>query len=296
MDVPVLIFVVCLLAAIGTLKLMGSARAVRQQEQSARGSSWAITLATPALLVPTVFAALCAWLAVEESWGQLRVTEHPSWMRGIRGVHPENLIVLLVMSLLVAGFVGLLPALHREGIKPGGAHFGQGIKDHWLTFLLAKLAISLFVTGIDMLEFEGSFSAIVYVASALVLAPLLGTASLHPRRPIAAIHAAFDRCTWDMRATARLLFVQILILVLIWHVFLGAPRELQRVHILAREASVLSFNPFPLLSYSDAGAYGWVGRALLVAASMFTSTVFMLSHYRRVRKVPLRADLKNHAA
>jgi hypothetical protein len=247
-------------------------------------STWVTVLSTPALLVPAALAGVLAfWLEMASS-RNFRPTQFTdnSWH--------VSLIVLVTMSVLVAGFIGLLQPL-RAGTKPDGRHFVAGMKDHTVTIFLGQMMSLLFLGFVTTNLFtEGAerttFSTIFLLAPSLVLAPLLGTTALHPRRPLRAFRAVFERVTWDLHETARLLCGQILISVLTWIAFQG--REgMQHLHVLARETSVLSFNSFPLTP-SSLGNQIQAVDVLHIALTMITSTVFIMLYHRRVLNVPER--------
>lgn len=298
MDLPILVFVCCLLAAVGTLQLMGrKPKTTGDTGQKRMLSPLAATLSTPALLVPTVLAAIAAWLAVGvNEWAPLRVSENPFGALGFflrEAGNADNAIVLGAMVLCVAGYVGLLTAWHRKG-KANGLDFWQGIKDHTFTFALAKLALCLWISGVSEIvdhRGDGAITLMLYVAPSLLLAPVLGTAALHPRRPIRALKAALERCTWDLHGSGKILFVQILTLLTIWLLFRGDDNEaLRTANALAQDSSTLSFNPFPLMSWVRLRPHDQTVGYSLVACSMLFSTVFMHQYYRRVMDVSSRPE------
>jgi hypothetical protein len=310
---PFLLFLICSLAALGTLQLMGRPAAAADDTRVAAPyrSIWSITLSTPALLVPTLLSGLVAWLALLGAWRPEQITGNPftgcsdhasmdsmpsmASMASMASVASmANIALLVAMAILVAGYVGLLQAWY-SGLEADGSHFWEGIKDHAFTFLLAKLAVAAFVgAAAARLPLKSPVTAFVYLAPSLLLAPLLGTAALHPRRPFHALRAAVQR-TWDMAATSRLLFMQIMVMLGLWVAYHGQGGAtfsthpgLGSVEVLARDASTLSFNPFPLMSATFSGSGDgdfWIG-LLCTVIGMFFSTVFMHLHFRRVLTRP----------
>lgn len=281
------------LAALGivalgvfVLWLMGSPqRREREAKASVRPGSWTVTITTPALLVPTLLAGLVAGLPFALGIPPLSVSENPLPV-GARGDQvTSNGLVLVGIAMLVAGYVGLLQAWF-DGRKPDGRQFVRGMIDHTLTFLLAKLLICLWVAALAGNLGSGKLDLVLYLVPSLLLAPLLGTAALHPRRPFHALRAALERSSWDMFATSKRLCAQTVLLVVIWVVETDLP--LQNLVLLAQDASTLSFNPYPILSYADVISQDSVITILKLVSAMVLSTVFMQSYFRRVMEVPNR--------
>ncbi len=80
MDIPVFVFLCCILAAIGTLQLMGTQTQEREAGAATqrRPSALSTTLAMPSLLVPTALAAIGAWIATQvQTFGPLFASENP---------------------------------------------------------------------------------------------------------------------------------------------------------------------------------------------------------------------------
>ena len=266
------------------LWLMGSTQQkARKGSSSGRPGSWTVTITTPALLVPTLLAGLLASLPFVWGIPPNLASENPFPVGG-RPESASNALVLVGIAMLVAGFVGLLQAWN-DGRKPDGHQFVRGIIDHTLTFLLAKLLISLWVAALADHLGSDPLELVLYLVPSLLLAPILGTAALHPRRPIRALIAALERSTWDMFATSKRLGAQTVLLVVIWMV--GSDRAPENMMQLAQDASALSFNPHPLLN--AALSQESVLTAVKLVVTMVLSTVFMQSYFRRVVDVPKRS-------
>ncbi len=264
----------------------------RQSQAPAKDSAWAATLATPTLLVPTLIAGLLACITCNvDGWGSW-VSDNPFGLEK-RDNAETNTWMLLVMSVTLAGYVGLLTAYHHSG-KANSGHFLAGIKDHTITFLLAKLAIAAWASFVSAgLGVDEPVFAVLYLAPSLLLAPLLGTAALHPRQPLRAIGAAFDR-RWDLPNTSRLILFQAIALILLWQLFSlftlsGTPYP-DSVSVLAQDSSVLSFNAFPMMALAgiSMSSLDILEGTLCTALAMILSTAFMHAHFRRVLQRPRR--------
>lgn len=293
MSFAILLFLAFALASIGALSLVGPPGDFQPGQPHSKRSVWSVTLATPSLLVPTLATAVATWIFLEIYGWNHGVSENPFGLRGMRDA-VEFIPVLVVMSTLVAGFVGLLTAYHRFG-KADGGHFWEGIKNHTVTFLLAKAAICGWAAFLsDSFHVNRAGMLVLYLAPSLLLAPLLGTAALNPRRPLRAIKAAVDR-TWDLRTTSRLILFQTLACLVVWLAFtqFGGwnshfPGGLQTVGVLAQESSALSFNPLPMLNIVGVNHREPIIGVLCAGLLMFLSTAFMHAHFRRVMQRPHR--------
>lgn len=256
------------------------------------GSAWATTLATPTLLVPTLIAGLLVCITCNvDGWGQW-VSDNPFGLEK-QSNGETNTWMLLAMSVTLAGYVGLLTAYHHSG-KANSGHFLAGIKDHTITFLLAKLAIAGWASFVSAgLGVDEPVFAVLYLAPSLLLAPLLGTAALHPRQPLRALGAALDR-RWDLPHTSRLVLFQAIALIILWELFsffnLSGTRFSDSVILLAQDTSALSFNAFPMMPLSGVSmsSLDILEGTLCTALAMILSTAFMHAHFRRVLQQPRR--------
>ncbi len=295
MTFPFVIFLACSLAGIGALALIGSPKSGDAERPASQRSIWAITLSTPALLVPTLLAAVVTWACVGASgWHDTRISENPFGLWRRSGLE-NNIALLVVMSVLVAGYVGLLTAWYRFG-KADGGHFWQGIKSHTITFLLAKLAICGWASFVSTsIHSRQPITALFYVPPSLLLAPLLGTAAHYPGQPLRAIRAALHR-SWDLAYTSRLILFQTLVMMTVWIGYWGTTRRyfqpingLRSVTDLAQETSVLSFNPLPMLGLTETRYHAPFAAVACTAILMFFSTGFMHAHFRNVLRRPRRS-------
>ena len=101
---------------------------------------------------------------------------------------PLALALLAFSSAGLAGHVGLLEAT-RNGEVPGPDGFIEGVKRHTLTFFAAKVAIAalVYLTAQDIRNrmMWQSELWLPFALPSLVLAPIVGAASMKPGRPIA---------------------------------------------------------------------------------------------------------------
>jgi hypothetical protein len=202
--------------------------------------------------------------------------------------NPASWSVQLVMSLLLAGHVGLLTAAY-SGIRATGVHFWNGIKSHTITFLLAKL-ILVFSIGIiaRIVGIRTSWATVVYIVPSLILAPILGTAALHPGRPILALKAAVSRSTSSIARTGSLVALQLLLLLGLWTAFAkfhGVPlpwsgNTTLPVAVLAHGSSTLSFNPLPTMS--SLPGHVNLGTVLCTVFTVICSASFLGAHFLMV--------------
>lgn len=277
-------FVLIALVILAVAILLPPLLAEVTQSEGKKRSAWQLVMSTPALLVPALIVGLVFFGLPFQV--PLVPVENPFLVRWRPGIDAAwSFAYAGTVAVCIAGFLGLLDAV-RQQQKPDGRYFWQGIKDHVLTVMIAKLALFGALIAIHRAPIaDDRFKALLMVAPSMLLAPVLGTAAQHPKRPFLALRAALRRSRWDLHHTAKLLVSQILVLFGLWCLFLGdAKSGFRSIHILAEQATVLSFNPFPFFQGRSAlgPEVGWGVRVL----SLVVSSVFMVLHYQRVQAKP----------
>ncbi len=212
-----------------------------------------------------------------EPLAQPRALARGRWV----GDHPQNMLILGLIAVCLAGHVGLLRAAYANR-TPSSADFLQGIKDHTFTFILGKLLLCVGIVAISsMIGYRVTWTGILFVVPSLLLAPLVGTAALHPREPLQAIKAALSHSTGDVHGTGKLVTIQILMLVGAWIIY-GAvqshPNSMLQIPLLANGSSTLSFNTFPMMAMFRGG----FGELLVIGFTVVSSTVFLGCHFLKV--------------
>ena len=206
-----------------------------------------------------------------EPLAQPRALARGRWV----GDHPQNMLILGLIAVCLAGHVGLLRAAYANR-TPSSADFLQGIKDHAFTFILGKLLLCVGIVAISyMIGYRVSWTGILFVVPSLLLAPLVGTAALHPRQPLQAIKAALSHSTGDVHGTGKLVTIQILMLVGAWIIYGGS---MLQIPLLANGSSTLSFNTFPMMAMFRGG----FGELLVIGFTVVSSTVFLGCHFLKV--------------
>ena len=196
-----------------------------------------------------------------------------------------------MIAVCLAGHVGLLRAAYANR-TPTSADFLQGIKDHTFTFIVGKLLLCLGVIAVSgMIGYRVSWAGILFVVPSLLLAPLVGTAALYPRKPVQAIKAAFSHSTSDVHGTGKLVTIQVLMLLGAWIIY-GAVQSypmvpqawhlksgsMLQIPLLANGSSTLSFNTFPMMPMFR----GDIGEMAVIAFTVVSSTVFLGCHFLKV--------------
>ncbi|MHC4851802.1 MAG: hypothetical protein ACYTGW_12755 [Planctomycetota bacterium] len=261
-----------------------------------------LTMSAPAFLVPMAIALLIAMVVAATTSTTVVPSENPfgidmAWrfdnmtFGKWAGRHWENLLILGLIAVCLAGHVGLLRAAYANR-APTSADFLQGIKDHTFTFILGKLLLCLGVIAVSgMIGYRVSWAGILFVVPSLLLAPLLGTAALYPRQPIQAIKAALSHSTSDVHGTGKLVTIQILMLLGAWIIY-GAVRSypyvphawqlksgsMLQIPLLANGSSTLSFNTFPMIPMFR----GDPGEIAVIGFTVVCSTVFLGCHFLKV--------------
>ncbi len=248
-----------------------------------------LTMSASAFLVPMAIAVFLAAVVAAVASPSVVPSENPfgihlmsdqgsgSWV----GDHPQNMLILGLIAVCLAGHVGLLRAAYANR-TPNSADFLQGIKDHTFTFILGKLLLCVGIVAISsMIGYRVTWTGILFVVPSLLLAPLVGTAALHPREPLQAIKAALSHSTGDVHGTGKLVTIQILMLVGAWIIY-GAvqshPNSMLQIPLLANGSSTLSFNTFPMMAMFRGG----FGELLVIAFTVVSSTVFLGCHFLKV--------------
>jgi len=257
-----------------------------------------LTMSAAAFLVPMAIAVFMAMVVaagvsrnvvpsenpfgIHMSWGG-----HGKWA----GDHLQNLFILGLIAVCLAGHVGLLRAAYANR-PPTSGDFWQGIKDHTLTFIAGKLLLCLGVIAVSgMIGYRVSWAGILFVVPSLLLAPLIGTAALYPRQPGQAIKAALSHSTSDVHGTGKLVTIQVLMLLGAWIIY-GAVQSypvvpaawhlksgsMLQIPLLANGSSTLSFNTFPMIAMFR----GSIGEIAVIGFTVISSTVFLGCHFLKV--------------
>lgn len=240
-------------------------------------------LKTPALLVPAAMQTtglLAVWCGLA-GWP---VHENPLGL-GIGGFDRDSdrwhlacwLGVLLVAGA-VAGQVGLLEAEER-GRRPDGTAMLRGIKRHFVTFAIAKLLLGAGAHLLTIWIVPRDAWLIAFVVPSLFIAPIIGTASAHPGRPLRALRDALELAYGNIFVVGWPLIAQTALLV-------GTAILLHRLDagfvppaLLATSSSVLSYNQFAFLTAPG----GLAMHVIATATVVFGSAVFITAHWLGVR-------------
>ena len=248
-------------------------------------------LRQPALLVPAAMT-VAALIVIHRAVPQIELWETP--FRQGRGLFSSllgwrNWVGLGVVAAGLAGQVGLLEAI-ADGRRPDGFTMLAGIRRHFRTFVVAKLAFGL---GVHLLaDFAATGRAgsglILFLVPNLFIAPVLGTASLHPGQPLAALRAAFELAIRRVFAVGWPVLFQALIM-------LGLVLSTSRVawtsvepELLVDGASTVGFNQMLFLTRNAPGGVATIATTL----SVFVSVVFVTAHWHGATngyRAPLRA-------
>ena len=261
-----------------------------------------LTMSAAAFLVPMAIVVFMAMVVAAAASQSVVPSENPfginmSWRRDSfvfghwAGDHIQNLFILGLVAVCLAGHVGLLRAAYANR-APTSADFLQGIKDHTFTFIVGKLLLCLGVIAVSgMIGYRVSWAGILFVVPSLLLAPLVGTAALYPRQPGQAIKAALSHSTSDVHGTGKLVTIQVLMLLGAWIIY-GAVQSfpavpaawhlksgsMLQIPLLANGSSTLSFNTFPMMAMFR----GSIGEIAVIAFTVISSTVFLGCHFLKV--------------
>ncbi len=262
--------VLFVLAAIWGLRVVAGRNGVRE--------AFRVTVSTPALLVPAAMTLVACALVMAATRGTLTLHENPFGVAGARrlgvGV-PANWAMFAIVSLTLAGHIGVLQAW-REGRRPYGIAFAQGIRDHLVTVVLGKLALFAMVYGISTFA-SGSWTRVLYLAPSLILAPLVATAAEHPRCPFAALRAALETTRARFETVGNLVFGHAVFVVGTFHIGDRLWSGAASFDLLTFSTSSLSYNPFPFALVFDP-----VLSTTLVVANAVASSVFIAGYFLRL--------------
>jgi hypothetical protein len=198
-------------------------------------------------------------------------------MHGHRRLLACWLGVLLVAGAL-AGQVGLLEA-EEHGHRPDGTAMLRGIKRHFLTFAIAKLLLGGGAHLLTIWMTPRDAWLIAFVVPSLFLAPVVGTATAHPGRPLHALRDALELAYGNLFVVGWPLIAQTALLV-------GTAILLHRLDVgfvppalLAASSSVLSYNQFAFVASQGPLA----SQVIATATVVFGSAVFVTAHWLGVR-------------
>lgn len=259
-----------------------------------------LTTSAAAFLVPMAMTVFMAMVVGATTARNVVPSENPfgikmAWESATRGRwegnYWESLFLLVFVAACLAGHVGLLRAAYANRV-PTSADFLQGLKDHAFTFILGKLLLCLGVVAVSgIIGYRVTWAGILFVVPSLLLAPLVGTAALYPRRPVQAIKAALSHSTSDVHGTGKLVTMQIVMLLGAWMIYgavHGTPfmppsfyvktGSMLQIPLLANGASTLSFNTYPMIPMFRGG----IGEIAVIAFTVISSTVFLGCHFLKV--------------
>lgn len=254
-------------------------------------------LARPGLLVPAVMG-VGGLVLLHVSAGRFGVFDTPPMFVG-NGFRPSlwfdnpmtpYWVGLAIVATTLAGHVGILEG-QREGRRPNGYDFLAGIRRHTLTFALGKIVLFAGIQTVFWLAPMRGPALLLLLVPNVLLAPLVGMATLHPGRPIAALfatvrHGVEHIQTVGFRVTLLTGFV------------IGALYAASKIvgadpiePALGKMASTLSWNPYPWLN-----ATWWsVPIVILGIGVVFVSTVMLTAQWIAVVE-PQTAGTKERGA
>jgi hypothetical protein len=155
--------------------------------------------------------------------------------------------------------------------------------------LAGKILLSLLIYLLMSMFQPSGFGNVVYIAPSILLAPLIGIASLHPGRPHKVLAATFSYIQENMAPVARFVTAQALFVFGLYYIHdqLAGPGSAQyypawvnSLDLLGHGNSTLSYNPYPYAILTTEPPM----RILMVVLSAFASTVFISAHWLGVQK------------
>ncbi len=219
-----------------------------------RGSilgSLGLIFSKPAFLVPATMTATIVGIIVAATY----IAGDNFWLRTDDGPTMATLLgISVVISAGIAGLIGLLEA-HQAGKQPDSNAFLWGIGDHFFTIFLAKV---LLAGWFAQFRFHPPMhwrpEAMIIMVPAIMLAPVIGTATRYPRRPFQAILASATTAIAHPIATLRVFAAHALLLVAAVEIFDSTHAAYhmwsndQAYWLAIVHGSHLSFNLFPFLA------------------------------------------------
>ncbi|MGE0143399.1 MAG: hypothetical protein AB7T19_08950 [Planctomycetota bacterium] len=239
----------------------------------------------PALLVPTVMVGIAAFSHANFVHFRPLLHEHPLWatLTDYPGSSLETWVWFGIVSGGFAGQIGLLDAL-KAGRQPDGLAFLAGIRRHFLSVSVARLALiagTLVLGRWANLPHAQPLAAAVLLLPNVLLAPAFGMASRYPGQPIRTLHQslAFSGGRQLSSICALVVAQAILIFGLAYArwtfdsfsmMSMGDP-----VGQTALASSVLGFNVMPHGYVTDSPP----AAVLATLASMVGSAIFTIAHW-----------------
>lgn len=232
-----------------------------------------ITFSAPAFLVPAAMASVGCWALLEAGIGVAHESPFGLEYAKSRGLGTaENLMALALVAAALAGHVGLLAAL-RSGRPADGQAFARGIRDHFLTFALGKVALFAGIWGLSTMRPSGPL-LVLYLVPNLLLAPLPGAAARHPRRPLDALASTLRTTSDHFNGVGNVVFGQILFAVGAFYAACKLANTKANFDHLAYGASTLGYGFFPF-----GGLFRFDLAAVAIALGAVASSVFVTAHF-----------------
>lgn len=245
-------------------------------------------LRRPAILVPAAMTTAGIWILMTWVFDPT-LHENPFGLEFARGLgrgRRANWLVLALVAGGLAGQIGLLEAVER-GRRCDGFAMLQGIRNHFATFFLAKVGIAGGAWLVSAVVPPRDPLLIAYVVPSLFLAPVAGTATRHPGRPLPALRDALAMASRDMFAVGWPVLAQTMLLLGIAFLVGRLASSPIPPELLTFSSSAVSFNHAPFLLVQAPA----IAATIATAASVFGSAVFVTVHwegghrgYRAVRR------------